>query len=136
MLRVGIIIAIVACCRVAAAAPWVASCDDRLHDAHLAYQGAIEDDFPRWDFGQWDWKSDKTGVHLHYYWREFDYQLDVTATARVAHPWRARWVRRDWLLERVKGGRVASVRASGAGALRDRDAFLAAFRPALEACLR
>jgi len=76
------------------------------------YQGTIVDDFPRWDFGNWEWQHNKSGVRVHYTWREFDDQLAVTSTTRRDQPWRSRWIHGEWWLE---------IKAS---------------QPALEACLR
>src|SRR5579871_6384762 len=110
-LFVVLALGVVAAPAAAAADDWVAACDERMHDAKLVYQSSV-DDFPRWDFAEWQWATSTSAVQLHYTWRDYDYRVAVSATSEPRHAWRARWVRGAWWLERVDHGRLASVRAA------------------------
>ena len=134
MLRASLAITLVLPAATAVADRRTSACEQRLEDARLAYQATVADT-ARWDFAEWRWATGHDSVRLHYAWRDYRYELAVTATTEPQHPWRARWLRGDWWLERVDHGHLASIRASGTGAMTDRAALVRAFEPALDACL-
>jgi hypothetical protein len=133
--RVSIFVAFTLWSASAAAERWTTACEARMEDARLTYQGSVQDT-PRQDFAEWKWSSGKDAVRLHYSWRRYDYQIAVASTAEKDHAWHARLAHGQWSFERVDNGRLASIRASGSDAIRDRNELLRAFQPALDACLK
>jgi hypothetical protein len=135
MVRASILVAVTLSSATAAADRWTTSCEAGMENARLVYQGSVEDT-ARQDFAAWQWSRGKDAVRLHYSWRRYDYHLAVASTLEKDHAWRARWDHGEWWFERVDRGHLASIRASGSDAIRDRSQLLRAVQPALDACLK
>ena len=118
---------------------WIRSCENRLRQAAHAYRPQPT------EYDRWEWKVAEGAVIVRYHLEhaELDYQITVESTSQKSHPWQTHIVHNqrfpemvdEWSLTKVDRGRAATFRAAGMAGMKERDAFLKIFRPALDACL-
>ena len=118
---------------------WVAACEAQLRAAAAVYQPKPT------AYDRWEWHVADHGVTLRHEVTVAELLFEVTAapTSEKSHPWRTDVVRNKQFpevvdeidLTRVVRGRAVTFRAAGMAGLKERDAFVKVFRPALESCV-